>query len=160
MYDGTDFYCDVAIPRTRQLTVVHESDEVLAFHHTRPFWEQHLVVVPKRHIASFTTIGMSDEAVVRELFAVVQRVARQVEEEYGEAAVLTNLGRYQDSKHLHVARARRTSARQQHHHLVVPRLREHVHQHRLHRPQRRHQREVARQGLGVAARVDDVPDVR
>lgn len=102
MYDGTDFYCDVAIPRTESLDLVHESDWVLAFHHTRPSWPQHVVVVPKRHIASFTTIAQEDEAVVRELFAVVQRIAREVEEEYGEAAVLTNLGRYQDSKHLHV----------------------------------------------------------
>ncbi len=102
MYQGTDFYCDVAIPRTHELDVVHESDEVLAFHHTRPFWRHHVVVVPKRHIGSLTTITADDEAVVRELLAVVQRVARQVESEYGEAAVLTNLGRYQDSKHLHV----------------------------------------------------------
>ncbi len=102
MYDGDDFYCDVAIPRTEALHVIHESDEVLAFHHTRPSWPLHVVVVPKRHIASFTTISSADEAVVRELFAVVQRTAREVEVERGEAAILTNLGRYQDSKHLHV----------------------------------------------------------
>ncbi|MBA3781789.1 MAG: HIT domain-containing protein [Nocardioides sp.] len=102
MYAGTDFYCDVAIPRTQKLDVVHESDEVLAFHHTRPYWRHHVVVVPKRHIGSFTTITQGDEVVARELFEVVQRVAREVEEEYGEAAVLTNLGHYQDSKHLHV----------------------------------------------------------
>ena len=62
----------------------------------------HLVAVPKRHLASFTTIGASDEADVRALLAVVQRLAREVEEEHGAAAVLTNLGTYQDSKHLHV----------------------------------------------------------
>ncbi|CAA9393245.1 MAG: hypothetical protein AVDCRST_MAG06-1731 [uncultured Nocardioides sp.] len=102
VYEGTDFYCDVAIPAPRLLDVVHESDEVLAFHHTRPFWRHHVVVVPKRHIASFTTVTAADEPVVRELLAVVQQVARRAEEKHGEAAVLTNLGRYQDSKHLHV----------------------------------------------------------
>lgn len=102
MYDGTDFYCDVAIPGSGDLEVVHESDAVLAYHHTRPFWRHHVVVVPTRHIDSLTTLVASDEDVVRELLAVVQEVARRAEVEHGEAAVLTNLGRYQDSRHLHV----------------------------------------------------------
>jgi histidine triad (HIT) family protein len=101
-YAGTDFYCDVAIPRTRPLDVVHEDERVLAFHHTRPFWPTHIVVVPKRHIASLTAVGKQDEADVHALLAVVQRVARQVETAEGAAAVLTNLGRYQDSRHLHI----------------------------------------------------------
>lgn len=101
-YDGDDFYCDVAIPRAVPLEVVHEDELVLAYHHTRPFWKVHVVVVPKRHLSSFTTVTAADEADVRALLAVVQRIARQVEEKHGAAAVLTNLGRYQDSKHLHV----------------------------------------------------------
>ncbi len=101
-YDGTDFYCDVALPDPGSLQVVHDDDRVLAFHHTRPFWDVHLVVIPKRHIASLTSVTAEDEADVRALFAVVQAVAREVEEKHGAAAVLTNLGTYQDSKHLHV----------------------------------------------------------
>ncbi|GAB2569864.1 HIT domain-containing protein [Microlunatus antarcticus] len=101
-YDGNDFYCDVAVPRTQHLDVVHEDDRVLAFHHTRPFWAVHVVVVPKRHLASFTSVADEDEPDVRALLAVVQRVAREVEVTHGEAGVLTNLGRFQDSKHLHV----------------------------------------------------------
>ena len=101
-YTGDDFYCDVAIPRAVPLEVVHEDDLVLAYHHTRPFWQVHLVAVPKRHIASFTTVGPADEVDLRALLGVVQRLAREVEETQGAAAVLTNLGTYQDSKHLHV----------------------------------------------------------
>jgi histidine triad (HIT) family protein len=101
-YAGDDFYCDVAIPYPDRLEVVHQDERVLAFHHTRPFWRTHLVVVPVRHIASLTSVTAADEADVRALLAVVQAVARRVETEHGEAAVLTNLGRYQDSKHLHV----------------------------------------------------------
>ena len=101
-YRGTDFYCDVAIPDPGALEVVHEDDLVLAYHHTRPFWEVHIVVVPKRHIASFTAATAADEPDLRALLEVVQQVAREVELEHGAAAVLTNLGTYQDSKHLHV----------------------------------------------------------
>lgn len=101
-YTGNDFYCDVAIPNSAQLTIVHEDERTLAFHHTRPFWQTHIVVVPKRHLASLTTVGDADRADLEALFATVQQVARQVEQRMGAAAVLTNLGVYQDSKHLHV----------------------------------------------------------
>lgn len=101
-YTGADFYCDVAIPDPGALEVVHEDDRVLAFHHTKPFWEVHLVAVPTRHIGSLTAAGGDDEADLLALLRVVQRLAREVEREYGAAAVLTNLGAYQDSKHLHV----------------------------------------------------------
>lgn len=101
-YTGTDFYCDVAIPDPAALEVVHHDERVLAFHHTRPFWTVHIVVVPTRHIASLTTAGPEDEADLRVLLLVVQQVARTVEQEHGEAAVLTNLGAFQDSRHLHV----------------------------------------------------------
>jgi histidine triad (HIT) family protein len=101
-YTGDDFYCDVAIPGAQQLDLVHEDARVLAYHHTRPFWPTHVVVVPKRHLASLTTVGEEDEADLRALFAAVQRIAGTVEAAQGAAGVLTNLGRYQDSKHLHV----------------------------------------------------------
>ena len=101
-YQGDDFYCDVAIPFPAQLDVVHDDEHVLAFHHTRPFWETHLVVVPKRHLDSFTSVTSADERDLRALLDVVQAVARQVETTEGAAAVLTNLGAYQDSKHLHI----------------------------------------------------------
>ena len=101
-YDGTDFYCDVAIPHASELDLVHEDARMLAYHHTRPYWPAHIVVVPKRHLASLTTLVHEDEHDVRALLATVQRVARQVEAEHGAAAVLTNLGSYQDSKHLHI----------------------------------------------------------
>lgn len=101
-YDGTDFYCDVAIPHPERLHVVHEDEQVLAFLHTRPFWRVHVVAVPKRHIASLTTIRAGDEPDVRALLRVVQAVAPEVEEQHGEATVLTNLGTYQVAKYLHV----------------------------------------------------------
>lgn len=101
-YDGDDFYCDVAIPNAALLRVEHEDDWVLAFHHTRPYWQNHVVVVPKKHIRSLTTVGPEDREHVTRLLSVVQAVARRFETRDGEAAVLTNLGRYQDSRHLHV----------------------------------------------------------
>ena len=101
-YSGTDFYCDIAIPHRDQLDIEYEDADVLAFRHTKPFWETHIVVIPKKHIPSLTETDGADNAVLVSLFQAVQKVASRVEDTFGAAAVLTNLGKYQDSKHLHV----------------------------------------------------------
>ena len=96
-----DFYCDEVFSGRTQVRVIAETDNVLAFYHTRPFFEVHIVVVPKRHIASLLTLKESDRELFVELFDTVKRVALQLTVEKGAARVLTNLGEYQDSKHLH-----------------------------------------------------------
>ena len=96
-----DFYCDEAISGRTPVEVVVETDEVLAFHHTRPFWPVHIVVVPKRHVPSLTDLGAETDDLLARVIAVVRQVAAEVEAEHGACRVLTNLGRYQDSKHLH-----------------------------------------------------------
>jgi histidine triad (HIT) family protein len=101
-YAGDDFYCEVALPNVQELAVEYEDDHILAFHHTRPYWQTHIVVMPKRHVASLTSVGPADADLVRRLLVVVQELARRVEHDEGAASVVTNLGRYQDSKHLHV----------------------------------------------------------
>jgi histidine triad (HIT) family protein len=97
----SDFYCDEALSGRTPIDVVFENDEVLAFHHTRPFWPVHIVVVPKRHIPSLIDLGDADETVLHQVLAVVRQIAGQVTREHGACRVLTNLGAYQDSKHLH-----------------------------------------------------------
>ncbi|MFK8023520.1 MAG: HIT family protein [Ilumatobacter sp.] len=96
-----DFYCDEAISGRTPVDVVVETDEVLAFHHTRPFWPVHIVVVPKHHVPSLTDLGDAPDGVLSSVIEIVRRVAADVEAEHGACRVLTNLGHYQDSKHLH-----------------------------------------------------------
>lgn len=100
-YAGTDFYCDVALKGLVPLRKEYESENVLAFHHTRPFWRVHIVVVPKKHIASFTTLQADEMPVFLEIVEVLKSIASGMEREHGAARILTNLGKYQDSKHLH-----------------------------------------------------------
>lgn len=96
-----DFYCEEVLSGKTAVEKVFETENVLAYHHTRPFWETHIVVIPKRHISSLLTLEESDAPILLELFDVIKRVADQVVTERGAARVLTNLGDYQDSKHLH-----------------------------------------------------------
>ena len=101
-YTGNDFYCDIALKDKVPLKKEYESENVLAFHHTRPFWPVHIVVVPKKHISSFTTLTGEDMPILLEIIEVLKTLAAKVEKEHGAARILTNLGKYQDSKHLHL----------------------------------------------------------
>jgi histidine triad (HIT) family protein len=100
-YTGNDYYCDVALKDTSLLNKEYESEQVIAFHHTRPYWPIHVVVVPRKHIPSFTNRSKEDEAIMAEILEVVRAMAHKIEQENGQARILTNLGTYQDSKHLH-----------------------------------------------------------
>ncbi|OKP72213.1 HIT family hydrolase [Paenibacillus helianthi] len=67
----------------------------------KPFYPVHIVAVPKKHISSLLTLQESDNETLLEMIRVIQQVAARVTEQYGACKVTTNLGKYQDSKHLH-----------------------------------------------------------
>ena len=98
---SNDFYCDEVLNGKTEVRIVTETDNVLAYHHTRPFWPEHIVVIPKRHVGSLLTIETQDAPLLLELLTVIREVAAKVVAERGACRVLTNLGEYQDSKHLH-----------------------------------------------------------
>ena len=96
-----DFYCDEVLSGRTPVQKVVETDRVLAFHHTRPFYPVHIVVIPKSHIESLLTLKQKDDKLLLELFSVIRQVGSRIVEEQGACRVITNLGEYQDSKHLH-----------------------------------------------------------
>jgi histidine triad (HIT) family protein len=96
-----DFYCEQVLSGKIKVEKVLETENVLAYQHTRPFWETHIVVIPKKHISSLLTLEKSDETLFLEVFSVIRQVADAVVKEKGAARILTNLGKYQESKHLH-----------------------------------------------------------
>ena len=96
-----DFYCDEVLSGKQSVDVVLETDNILAYYHTRPFWPEHIVVIPKTHISSLVSLEKHHDALLLELLEVVKEVANRVLAKHGACRVLTNLGTYQDSKHLH-----------------------------------------------------------
>ncbi|OIU72853.1 HIT domain-containing protein [Rossellomorea aquimaris] len=96
-----DFYCDEVLSGKTEVKKVLETDHVLAYHHTRPFYPVHIVAIPKRHISSLITLEDSDNGLLLDLMGVIRKVAAHVTGEHGACRVITNLGNYQDSKHLH-----------------------------------------------------------
>lgn len=96
-----DFYCDEVLSGKTPVNKVYETERVLAYYHTRPYYEVHIVVIPKKHISSLLTLEEDDNELLLELLSVVKKVAAQLVSAYGASRVLTNLGNYQDSEHLH-----------------------------------------------------------
>ncbi|MEC0600511.1 HIT domain-containing protein [Bacillus spizizenii] len=96
-----DFYCDEVFSGKTKVNKVLETDNVLAYYHTKPFYPVHIVAVPKKHISSLITLEEHDHDLLLELLGVIQKVASMVTEEKGACRVITNLGAYQDSTHLH-----------------------------------------------------------
>jgi len=96
-----DFYCEEVLSGNTLIERVFETQNVLAFHHTRPFYPIHIVVIPKKHIPSLIAAQEQDHDILVELLGVVKTVATQVTSEHGACRVITNMGKYQDSKHLH-----------------------------------------------------------
>jgi len=101
-YVGNDFYCDVAFKKIINLNIKYESENVLAFDHTKPSYPVHIMVVPKKHISSFTALTEEDSDIMLEIIKVIKTIAKEVDKEYGGVRIVTNLGKYQESKHLHI----------------------------------------------------------
>jgi histidine triad (HIT) family protein len=96
-----DFYCEEVLSGRTPVQKVLETENVLAYYHTRPFYPVHIVTIPKKHIPSLVTLEEDDDALLIELMNIVKKVASNVVSEHGACRVITNLGKYQDSKHLH-----------------------------------------------------------
>ena len=58
---SSDFYCEEVLSGRTPVRKVLETENVLAYHHTRPFWPVHIVVVPKRHVPSLIDLGGADD---------------------------------------------------------------------------------------------------
>ena len=97
----SDFYCEQVLSGKTEVRKVFETENVLAYYHTKPAYEKHIVVIPKKHISSLITITEDENTLLLELLSVVKKVAADIVLECGACRVITNLGEYQDSKHLH-----------------------------------------------------------
>ncbi|MFJ8064637.1 HIT family protein [Psychrobacillus sp. NPDC096426] len=96
-----DFYCVEVLSGHTPVERVIETENVLAFYHTHPFYEEHIVVIPKKHIQSIITVQQDEMDIIKEIFDVIKEVAIKMNEEFGACTVSTNIGEYQSNKHMH-----------------------------------------------------------
>ncbi len=91
---------DGAIPAR----LIFEDDQAIAFHDLHPQAPLHLLVVPRRHIATLNELALEDEALVGHLHRVAAQLAREAG--HAEAGYRTlfncNRGAGQTVWHLHL----------------------------------------------------------
>jgi histidine triad (HIT) family protein len=96
-----DFNCDEVLSGTTPVKTVLETENVLAFYHTHPFYEEHIVVIPKKHILSIITVQRDEIDIMVEIFGVIKEIATLMNNKFGACTVSTNIGEYQNNKHMH-----------------------------------------------------------
>ena len=84
-----------AIPVQR----LRETDTLMAFHHPKPSYTFHVLLVPKKSIASMMELEPKDSAFLTELYSTVQSLV----DEFHLTAwrLIVNGGEYQDFPQLH-----------------------------------------------------------
>ena len=96
-------FCRI-INRQTAAKIVYEDDSVLAFEDLNPQAPTHLLVVPRKHIASLKEVGAEDEPLLGHLFTVATQLARQRQIDAKGFRTVINNGTWagQSVFHLHV----------------------------------------------------------
>jgi len=95
-----DIYCQEIIPGKLKVDIVFETERVMAFHHTKPYWEHHVVIIPKKHINSLSDYPNTVE-LNKDFFEAIGIITKIFENRGGLWRICSNIGNYQTSKHLH-----------------------------------------------------------
>lgn len=97
--EPNDFYCQEVFSGKTQVEIVEETPTVLAFHHTKPSYTLHIVIVPRQHIARL--VDVEDMMLVKEVFEIAKKIILRLGLHETSYRIITNGGFFQDSKHLH-----------------------------------------------------------
>jgi histidine triad (HIT) family protein len=80
---------------------LHETETLVAFHHPRPAYRVHVLIVPKRAYASLLDLPPEDSPLLRDLMEAVQLLVKQLGLEKGGYRLIVNGGPFQEVKQLH-----------------------------------------------------------
>jgi histidine triad (HIT) family protein len=92
-----DFYCDFVLNNKIEVVKIKETENVLAYYHTKPSYKTHIVVVPKTHIDNLAAVDNLE--IIKDIFAVIKDAVADLG--LKDFRVINNNGKYQDSRHLH-----------------------------------------------------------
>lgn len=84
-----------AIPVQR----LRETDTLMAFRHPRPAYPFHVLLVPKKAVASLQALDAQDSAFLTDLYATVQSLVEEFQ--LSAYRLIVNGGEYQDFPQLH-----------------------------------------------------------
>jgi len=78
---------------------VFENELVVAFYHPKPFWEKHVLIVPKKKIKNIVSLTQEDMVYVNEVFKVVKDIVSKLG--WKEYTLLINGGDRQEVNQMH-----------------------------------------------------------
>ena len=95
-------FCKI-INRDIPAAIVYEDDRVLAFNDINPQAPTHVLLIPKRHVASLNDLGVEDDQIVGELVRRAAAIAkdRGLSAEGYRTVFNTNRGAGQTVFHIH-----------------------------------------------------------
>ena len=94
-------FCRIATGEARA-DLVHEDDRTVAFRDINPASPTHILVIPRKHIASLADLTAEDDALVGHLVRVAAQVARGDGRTDFRLAVNCGAGAGQSVFHLHL----------------------------------------------------------
>ncbi len=90
-------HMNFALPLKR----LRETDTLLAFHHPRPAYPLHILLVPRKAVASLADLDPTDTGFLMDLYSVVQALVNEFGLEAGGYRLIVNGGKFQDFPQLH-----------------------------------------------------------
>ncbi len=91
--------------------IAYEDDQVLAFHDISPQAPAHILIIPKKHIASINDLQEQDSAIIGYLHQIAKKLARELKiEKSGFRLVINNgpdAGQAVGHIHLHILGGRK-----------------------------------------------------
>lgn len=86
-----------AIPVER----LRETKTLIAFHHPKPTYPVHILLLPKRPLTTLTDLSSADADFTADLFEAAKSLIAEFNLEANGYRLITNGGPYQDIPHLH-----------------------------------------------------------
>jgi histidine triad (HIT) family protein len=80
---------------------LYETSTLLAFYHPKPSYPIHILLVPKKSVASLETLDPVDTPFLTDLYQTVQRLVTQLNLTATGYRLIVNGGPYQDVPQLH-----------------------------------------------------------
>lgn len=80
---------------------IKETDKVVAFWHPKPFWEKHILIVPKKAIKNIQSIRKEDQEYLFEIYNIASQIVKEQGWEKKGYTIVSNGGARQEVNQLH-----------------------------------------------------------
>ena len=81
---------------------VYEDDEIFAFKDINPVAPIHILVIPKKHIATLLDVTEEDSHLISKLFVAINKIAKQIGIEESGFRIVANCGKDSGQEVMHI----------------------------------------------------------